>query len=102
MKLFGDMPYDGSMSGFEYAWPVLVNHFVKDSYYVDTRDKPNMHTHVFARVSWFCHHPSKHPKYGANNTLNHLVFIHTSSCRPLVFTAIIMKINVLVILPLVL
>ena len=53
-ELFGDMPCDGSVSGSNYARPVLVNHFVKVSYCTDTatREEPNMHTHVFARVLW--------------------------------------------------
>ena len=61
-ELFGDMPCDGSVSGSNYARPVLINHFVKVSYCVNTttREESNMHTHVFARVSWFCHHPAKH------------------------------------------
>ena len=61
-ELFGDMPCDGSVSGSNYARPVLINHFVKVSYCVDTttREESNMHTHMFARVSWFCHHPAKH------------------------------------------
>ena len=61
-ELFGDMRCDGSVSGSNYARPVLINHFVKVSYCVDTttREESNMHTHMFARASWFCHHPAKH------------------------------------------
>lgn len=58
-NLFSDMPGD-SVSGSDYARPVLVNHFVKISYSGDTRGEHNIHTAMFARVSWFCQHPSKH------------------------------------------